>query len=1268
MELRILGPLDVVADGRAVAPRAGKQRSLLAFLVLHANERISTDRLIDAVWGESPPPTAAAALQNQVAGLRRLFDAERIETVGSSYLLRLAPGELDVDRFETLVRDAGSASAPGRAELLRAALSLWRGRPLVDVEDELFAQSEIARLQEVRLAALEQCFDAELESGLHATLVAELEALVLEHPLRERLRAQLMLALYRSGRQAEALQVYQETRRLLVDELGIDPSQTLQRLHQQILLQDTALDPEPTTAPAAAAPPASPAPPQEPVAAPREVRKSVTAALLSVELPAGRDPEVLRGLDMRAAAAVRRAVERHGGRIQETLGGGALAVFGVPVLHEDDALRAVRAADEARIALAELDAELAFRAGIATGVTIVGAEASGTPLQAARELGRRAGNGEILLAPATQQLVRDAVECEPAGEDALRLVHLDPTAPGLARRLDTPLVDRERELLLLETSFAHAMRSSACHLFTVCGPGGIGKSRLVAELVKTLGDGATVLAGRCLAYGDGITYWPVIEILRGAAGPGSDDPAAARENIAALVPGPDAQAVADQLAGLLGLGAPPGTAEIAWALRRLFEALAATRPLVVVVDDLHHAEPTLLDLLEGLADRSRSVPILLAGLARPELLETRPTWGGGKANATTVSLEPLDLRDSGLLLANLPGGSQLDPRLRARVVETAGGHPLFVEELLTMLAGEGRSVNGADELPLPLSVEALLAERLERLPPGERLMLECGSVEGEIFHVAGLGVLAPELEPEQREASLAGLLRKDLVRPAEPQLTGEAYRFRHALVAEAAYASLPKTRRATLHEAFAAWLEQAVPDRLGELEEVLAYHLERAFRLREELGTLDDSDRTLGRRAGRLLAAAGRRAYERSDDPAATSLLRRATALLPTGDEERLRRLIDLGAALARSGDFPGADEMFAEAAARAAATNQPMIRAHAEFEQGQLKLMRSAEPDDIIGVADRLLNDPAGREDRVAVAKALMLRGTYHYNHLESGRAAEFYDLVLREADQTEDRTARRRAHSGLTQTFLVGPRPVDEALADVNAMLEADDGDFALEGCLLIGAGWLEAMRGRSDEGRRLLALGANRLDDLGLLVIRARWDCFAVEAELAAGDAAAADLIARRALETLEAIGDEGNASMVTFARAEALYRLGRDDEAEVCLARKEVVERPPPLYLARRQRTQAKLLARRGKAAAAEALARETIALLHATDAVVLRADAHMSLCEALLAGARPMEAETAAETAVALYEAKGASALAAVAAARLLETSAAQPGQAATDDI
>jgi DNA-binding SARP family transcriptional activator len=1254
VELRILGPLEVVLEGQCAAPSAGKQRSLLSFLILHANERVGADRLIDAIWGERPPATAPAALQNQVTRLRRLLGADRIETAGSTYLLRLAPGELDADRFEELVRRAGTAAPAERAELLGSALSLWRGRPLGGA-DELFAGSEIARLDELRLVAIEQRLDAELELGRSAALVPELDGLVGEHPLREGFRAKLMLALYRSGRQAEALQVYQQARALLVDELGIEPSQPLQLLHRRILLQDAGLDPAPLEA---ARPWAAPV--LLPAVPPREVRKSATAVLLAVDLPALGDPELLRSIGARAAAAVRLAVERHGGRVQETLGAGALAVFGVPLLHEDDALRAVRAAEEARAALVGLDARLTLRVGVGTGVVIADADAdaTGQPVQSARELGRRAGAGEILLAPSTQLLVRDAVSCEPFGSDALRLLRLDPDAPGVARRLDAPLVDRERELLLLETAFAHAVRSSECQLFTVCGEAGIGKSRLVAELVRSLGDEATVLTGRCLAYGDGITYWPVLEIIRSAAGIGAEDAAGAGEQIAALVPGPDGARVGERLAGLLGFGPPPGAEEIAWSLQRLLEALAAVRPVVVVVDDLHHAEPTLLDLLEGIAGRSHGAPILIAGLARPALFETCPAWGGGMPNTMTVTLQPLDAHDSDLLLANLPGGSRLDLQLRAQVVGAAGGHPLFVEELLTMLSDQGRAMGGDDELSMPPTVQALLAARLERLPDGERRVLECGAVEGETFHAVALAALAPDLIPEACEAALAGLLRKDLLRSTDPQLAdGTAYRFRHALVRDEAYASLPKARRALMHEAFASWLEQTAGGRLVELEEIIGYHLERAYRYRTELGPVDDEIRGLGERAADRLGAAGRRAQARGDARAGSSLFAAAADLASTR-LERAGHLLRQGEAEREAWAFPRAEELLTRVRAEAIASSWPGLEAAADVELALVMLQ--THPLEAVAqlreVGSRALATFEALGDDRGTALALILLAQERWLVLRCAEMEVLLERALGPAERSGDQRLVGEVLVGLGRAAVLGPRPADDAVERCERLIGRARGVGPLTvASISMMLTVLEASRGNAVRFRELGADSKAVMEELQPGPTGASAGMYLALALLIGGDADRAERELRAACDLLERLGERGHASTIAALHARALVELERHEEAERAVALALAwADADDVVTQAYARGARARSLAARGQIDDAIENARRAVEISSRHDALNQRGDALIDLSVVLDAAADRSGARRAAAEALELYRAKG-NVVSADRAARLLDT-------------
>ncbi len=407
----------------------------------------------------------------------------------------------------------------------------------------------------------------------------------------------------------------------------------------------------------------------------------------------------------------------------------------------------------------------------------------------------------------------------------------------------------------------------SCGLFTVLGMAGVGKSRLAAEFLR--GVDARVVTGSCLSYGQGITYWPVVSIVKQLLDTRHGCPGAA-----ALM-AQDAR-VAAAVNVLLGeLAAATSPPEIAWAVRKLVESSAELAPLVVVLDDLHWGEPALFDLVEHIADFSRGAPVLVVCLARPELLDARPGWGGGKLNATTLLLEPLQPADTAALIGELvPAGSGLDRRLRERVQATAAGNPLFVEEMLALLRESGR-----DDVAVPPTIQALLVARLDQLAPGVRTVLECGSVEGESFHQGGVQVMVPE------EADVPGrlttLVREDLLRPDRAVLPGEdAFRFRHLLIRDAAYQALAKADRAQLHERFGRWLDERGTG-MVELDEIVGYHLEQAFGYRCELGPADDNARRLAAGAAAHLDAAGRRALDRGDTGAAVNLLERAEALLP---------------------------------------------------------------------------------------------------------------------------------------------------------------------------------------------------------------------------------------------------------------------------------------------------------------------------------------------------------------------------------------------------
>src|SRR4051795_4188906 len=668
MEFRILGPLEVVEDGRPVPLDRHRMRALLAFLLLRANEPVSADRLIDEVWGPDPPKTASASLQNYVSRLRKAIGPEAILSQATGYVLRVDPESFDLAKFERLTSEARGADGADRAKKLRAALALWRGPALDDLAFEPFARDEVGRLEEARLAALEDCIDAELDLGENGELVAELGELVEEHPLRERFRAQLMRALYRAGRQADALAAFQEARNVLTEELGLEPGEELRAVQQAILRHDESLGPA-GVAQRERAPD----------------RRTVTVLLCdlvgSTHLAETLDPEAYRMLLSKYFDLVREPIERHGGTLEKFIGDAVLALFGVPELHEDDALRAVRAALEARAALREAD--IAARIGVGTGeVHVLSApgeplHVSGPPASVAAQLEARAPAGEVLLSDQTYALARDALTVEAYG-DAWLVTEVVPGAPAFARRLDAPLVGRADQVERLRAAYDDVCREERCRVVTVLGEAGIGKTRLLREVLAPLRVEATILVGRCASYGQGATYLPIAEAVRQAARDAS------LEGIAELLVGEeDAEEVAQRVGELAGLAERPAAqGEVFWAVRRFLEAAARDPAVVLVLDDIHWAEPTLLDLVEYLGEWTEAA-VLVVCAARRELLESRPTWAGPTSTGFLVELAPLTPTEMTALVLGLRD-TPLDADIERRIVEQAGGNPLFAEQLLAL--------------------------------------------------------------------------------------------------------------------------------------------------------------------------------------------------------------------------------------------------------------------------------------------------------------------------------------------------------------------------------------------------------------------------------------------------------------------------------------------------------------------------------------------------------------------------------------------------------
>ncbi len=962
---------------------------------------------------------------------------------------------------------------------------------------------------------------------------------------------------------------------------------------------------------------------------PREERKTVTVLFCDVvgstALGERLDAESVRRVLGRFFETVRDVVERHGGSVEKFIGDAVMAVFGVPVLHEDDPLRAVRAAGEIREEFAALNEELerdfgnviGFRIGINTGEVVTGTDerlATGDAVNVAARLEQAAGPGQVLLGETTVERVGDAVTAERIPDldlkgksDPVPAWELREVSAEETRRLSAaPMVGRELELQALRDAFAEALDSRSCRLVTVVGAAGVGKSRLVAEFLGGL-DGARVVLGRCVAYGDGITYRPVAEVVRQL------------RPLETLI---SDQRVLAALSGLVADDEASSTEEIAWAVRKLLEAAAAERPLVCVFDDVNWGEDTFLDLVEQVAALARGAPLLVVCMARPDLLDHRPGWGG------LVRLEPLSDDESDLLIAELLGGAGLDESLRERIRGAAEGNPLFVEEMIAMLrdAHDG-------EVTVPATIHALLASRLDQLPPLEREVLECGAVEGRVFHLGAVQALAPE--QAQLGAALASLVRKDLVRPDPEQLAGdEAYRFRHVLIRDAAYDALPKSGRADLHERLADWLETASEDLLLG-HEVRGYHLEQAYLYRQELAPGVAGDEPVAARAANLLETAGRRALARLDAGAARNLFERALALRPEADPAVTLRL-DLAEVLFLSGDAAAATLAAAEAAERARDTGYEVGRLRAELMAARIAALAGTEyaSGGLLALATeaRPVFEAAG--DDTALTEAWI--GTA-WGQLVRCQYAAMLEAVERAIDHAS-RAGYTRWERELPvwwgTALFYGPTPVEEVLR----WHEAESPRHAIA---LRQQGVLEAMRGRFDEARALLGAGDAAAEELGQTIWLAVGGMSYFEVETLAGNLEAAAAAARESCKQLEALGDTGYRATAVALAAESLYALGRLDEAARETELSEELAAPDDrLSHGLWRQVRAKLAARAGRYAEAETLAREAVRLFAATDMVNDQAQAAASLATVLTQTGSNGEAAAEFERAVDLYESKG----------------------------
>jgi class 3 adenylate cyclase/tetratricopeptide (TPR) repeat protein len=957
----------------------------------------------------------------------------------------------------------------------------------------------------------------------------------------------------------------------------------------------------------------------------REVRKIVTVLFADVvgstALGEATDPEALRVRMRRYFEDLRRIVERHGGSVEKFAGDSVMAVFGIPVAHEDDALRAVRAASEMRAAIA--DHGLEARIGVNTGEVVVGGAGetlvTGDAVNVAARLEQAAPPGEAIIGAETRLLVRDAVRVEPTEPlvlkgksepvDAFRLLEVLTDADGVARRLETPLVGRERERQRLWRDYEDAVADRSCHLFTLLGPAGIGKSRLVADFLERVGDSADVLRGRCLSYGEGITYWPLVEMLA----PLGIDP----EAIVASTP-----------------------EETRVGFRRLLEARSAEVPQVVVIDDLQWAEPVFVDLVEHVADLSRNVPIFLLVVARTELLDRRPGWGGGKLNATSLLLEPLGETDRERLIDNLLGGASLDEATRVRIADASDGIPLFVEEMLAMVRERGA---GEGAIEVPPTIHALLQARLDALADHERLVVGHAAIEGEVFHRGSVVALADDELRPSLEDHLSSLVRKELIRPESSLIPGDdAFRFRHILIRDAAYGAMPKTLRARLHEQFAAWLERARVTSF-ELDEILGYHLEQAVGLRVELGQDGDAERALAARAGARLAAAGGGAFGRADFSAAVGLLDRAVDHLGEDDPVRLEAQTDLAEALLRRGELERAEAVLISAMDTARRIRNESLEARARLLFNSVR----TRVDPTASVEDEL-------EQALEIAASLELAGDFSIlarayteigmSRFMLGRAGESEADLERAADvarRAGDGVTERAALNSRLRPIAWGPTPAGEGIMFCNQLLEGEAANAGDRAHGLQVRALFHAMQGDFDDARSSASQAWAVIEEFGFELLKGIHSLDVGIAEILAGDLDAAAARLRRGHELLVEMGDVGVRSTIDALLADVEFRLGRLDDAAWLAEQSRLISAVDDLDAQPRWRASlARVLASRGELADAARLAREAVALAEPTDFLPLKAELHDVLGEVLALAGEPAEATAAVERAISLHEQKG----------------------------
>jgi class 3 adenylate cyclase/tetratricopeptide (TPR) repeat protein len=1021
----------------------------------------------------------------------------------------------------------------------------------------------------------------------------------------------------------------------------------------------------------------------------------------STALAEGHDPEFVRRVMVRYLETARQALERHGGTLERFVGDEVVAIFGLPVTREDDALRAVRAAVELHARLAVLNTELEtemgirvpVRTGVESGEVALGADSArqvvmaGEVFNVATRLEQAAEPGSILVGEATWRLVRNLLDAEPAGTLALkgksdpvaayRVKGVLPFASSRAYGPEAPLVGRAKDQALLRAAYERTLQTRCCHLVAILGPAGIGKSRLVQEFTRDLTGDALVLHGRCPEF-SGAAYQPIVEIIQRAAGIEVADPELTRARLIDLVgEDPLASRITERIAQILGLrgGAGPRD-DVHWAMRRLLEIMAGRQPVVLVLDDLHRGEVALFDLVEEISQSSRHVPILLVCLARPELLDSR-RLGVLATDGATLRLSTLSPEESGELVVALLGGAETAPEIRDYVAECSGGNPLFAHMLVATLREEGllelrdnRWVPTEDlsSTAIPTEdVKAAIRSRLHRLSGEELSLLQRAAVIGRHFSARAVSALTPE--PDQRgvELTLRSLIRKELIVPGAPITVAvvrrdDGYAFGHGLIQEVAYAGSSMDARALLHERFANWLSEMAADR-PDLDELVGHHFEQAYEtLAGAAGTGDGNDRTrrLARQAGEALAASGHRtAVVRGIPDAAIPLLRRALGLLHDNDPVRRAALLDLADSLCRNGEIQAAEDLYEQLIRASEQAGDPEGAARGRLGLLELEYLwqrtgRSGDPQEEL---ERAVQVFESLHDDLGLARAWHLRAYERWRSGQLALAHQAAEHVIGLARRAGNEQLEAQGVSTRCYTLFWSEASIQDITRYTNQALEwaRTRGIRTLEADSLRIIARVRAMQGRFNEARELLA----RADRLPIPPGERPHDARAVTryhgnllvsvgdyisvgiVELLAGEPRQAETALRHGYEELSRMGGRGNLSPVVTLLARTLAVLGKDAEAERMTGE---IERLSSGGLRDGQvkwrSIRALLLARRGEHARAQSLAQEAEPLLEDWDQLDTVAEIHTDLAAVASYAGRSRAAERHARAALARYDRKG----------------------------